>query len=179
MRIIRGEYKGHKILTPKGFKGRPTTDFAKEALFNILSNNYNIKNSDVLDLFSGTGNISLEFLSEGCKSITAIDINKSYTSHIRKIFEKMFPEKTKVITADVFKYCKNQNLNFDIIFADPPYENTDKINILPDIIFNNSSIKENLLFILEHSKKNDFTEHPHFKESRKYGNVRFTFFEKK
>jgi len=178
MRIIRGEFKGRKILTPKGFKGRPTTDFAKEALFNILNNNYNIKNLDILDLFAGTGNISYEFLSEGCKHITAIDINKIYTTHIKTQFDKMFPGKGKVITTDVFNFCKKQNLDFDIIFADPPYEQTEKISKLPEIIFHNPSIKDNLLFILEHSKKNNFSNFEYFKESRKYGNVRFSFFEK-
>ena len=179
MRIISGEFKGRKISVPKGFSGRPTTDFAKEALFNILHNNYDINNSDILDLFAGTGNISFEFISHGCKSITAVDINRKYTAHIKNQFDKMMSGKGKIITTDVFNYCKKQDLKFDVIFADPPYENIEKIKILPDIIFNNPSIKENLLFILEHSKKNDFSEHPYFKESRKYGNVRFTFFEKK
>ncbi len=178
MRIIRGKYKGKKIFPPKGFKARPTTDFAKESLFNILDNNYNLKDINVLDLFSGTGSISLEFLSEGCKSVTAVDISRIYTKHINEQFEQLFPSKGTVICTDVFKFCKKQNLNYDIIFADPPFQD-EKLNELPGLIFSNPSIKDSFLFILEHSKKNNFSGYDFFKESRKYGNIIFSFFEKK
>jgi len=178
MRIIRGKYKGRKILLPKGFKARPTTDFAKESLFNILANNYHLQDANVLDLFAGTGSISLEFLSEGCKRITAVDISRGYTQHIKKQFEDMFPLKGTVLCTDVFKFCGKQALDYDIIFADPPFQ-SEKITELPDLIFNNPTVKQSFLFILEHSKKHDFSEYDYFKESRKYGNIIFSFFEKK
>jgi len=178
MRIIRGKYKGRKLLPPKEFKARPTTDFAKESLFNILENNDYLKEAIVLDLFSGTGSISLEFLSEGCKNITAVDINRTYTLHIKKQFDEMFPSKGNVVCTDVFKFCKKQKLNYDIIFADPPFQN-ENINELPKLIFNNPGLKDHVLFVLEHSKKYDFSSYEFFKESRKYGNIIFSFFEKK
>ncbi len=177
MRIIRGKFKGKKIYPPKNFKARPTTDFAKEALFNILNSNYDITKYDVLDLFAGTGNISLEFLSEGCKSITAVEISKYYTFHIKKMFDEMFPLKGNIICADAFSYAETENLNFDVIFADPPF-NYEKIKELPEIILKNPTVKSNVLLILEHSKKNDFSDCEYFKESRKYGNIRFSFFKK-
>ncbi len=178
MRIIRGKYKGRKIIAPKGFTSRPTTDFAKESLFNILQNNYRLQDAVVLDLFSGTGNISLEFLSEECKKITAIDNNRNYIFHIKKQFDELFPSKGTAICDDVFRFCKNQELNYDIIFADPPF-NDSIVKDLPEIIFNNPALNPNVLFILEHSKQYDFSENIFFKEKRKYGNVNFSFFEKK
>ena len=178
MRIIRGKYKGRKITAPKGFKARPTTDFAKESLFNILQNNYQVQDAVVLDLFSGTGSISLEFLSEGCKKMTAVDINRNYIFHIKKQFDELFPLKGTVICDDVFNFCKKQELNYDIIFADPPF-NDSNVKDLPEIIFNNPSLNPNVIFILEHSKQYDFSENIFFIQSRKYGNVNFSFFEKK
>ena len=178
MRIIRGKYKGRKIIPPKGFKARPTTDFAKEALFNILQNNYEITGTEVLDLFAGTGSISYEFLSEGCKSVTSVELNRKYAEHIKNTADNLFPGQLNSICTDVFDFCKKQNLNYDIIFADPPFTD-DKISEIPDIIFKNPNIKKGMLFILEHPKKFDFSQYPNFIEHRKYGNVNFSFFEKK
>lgn len=178
MRIIRGIHKGRKIILPKGFNARPTTDFAKEALFNILLNNYSIQNAVVLDLFAGTGSISYEFLSEGCESVTSVDISKQYIFHIKKQGEELFSGKLKAVCADAFRFCNNNILNYDIIFADPPYRN-EKIAKLPDLIFKNSEIKEDVLFILEHSKNFSFSDNVFFKEKRTYGNVNFSFFEKR
>ncbi|NOZ34764.1 MAG: methyltransferase domain-containing protein [Chlorobi bacterium] len=178
MRIIRGKYKGKKIIPPKRFKARPTTDFAKEALFNILQNNYDLLNAEVLDLFAGTGSISFEFLSEGCRNVTSVDISKHYTSHIEKQADELFPGQLTVVCTDVFRFCRNQNLNFNFIFADPPYSD-EKLETIPDIIFNNSTLKDTVIVILEHPKIYNFAGHPNFKESRKYGNVNFSFFEKK
>ncbi|NPA67902.1 MAG: methyltransferase [Chlorobi bacterium] len=178
MRIIRGQLKGRKIFPPKGFDARPTTDFAKESLFNILGNIYDFGNADILDLFSGSGNISMEFLSEGCKSITAVELNRRYAEHIKKQFAEMFPGKGSVICADVFRFCKKRDLHYDIIFADPPFKDK-RIAVLPDLIFSNPGIKDDLLFVLEHPKYFDFSGHEFFKEHRKYGNIHFSFFEKK
>lgn len=178
MRIIRGSHRGRKISLPKNFKSRPTTDFAKESLFNILENSYYFDNLTVLDLFSGTGNISLEFLSRGCTSVTSVEGNKTNCSHIEKQIENFFPNLSNVISADAYNFCKNSNLAYKIIFADPPFSDT-SIGVLPDMIFNNPTILESTLFILEHSGKVDFSEHVFFKEHRRYGNVNFSFFEKR
>ena len=178
MRIIRGIHKGRRIILPKGFNARPTTDFAKEALFNILDNNYCLLNADVLDLFAGTGSLSYEFLSEGCKRVTTVDINRQYIAHIREQGEELFPGKLTAVCSDVFKFCRNSLLNYDIIFADPPFTN-ERIKELPELILKNKQIKETVLFILEHPKEYDFSYNPFFKEKRKYGNVNFSFFAKK
>lgn len=177
MRIIKGKYKGKKIIPPKGFHGRPTTDFAKESLFNILENTLEIESARVLDLFCGTGNLSLEFLSRGCSELTAVEINKSYSAHLRNQFKILFPERTKVISADVFTFCRHTDLNFDIIFADPPFSEN-KIMNLPEIIFNNTSLNENAIIIIEHPIEIVFKNHENFKETRKYGHVHFSFFKK-
>ena len=177
MRIIRGKYKGKLISPPKGFTSRPTTDFAKESLFNILENKFDIHKLRVLDLFSGSGNISLEFLSRACKEIVSIEINKRYSDHIRSLVSQLFPLKGKVICTDAFKFCERTNLDFDLIFADPPFDHND-IQLIPDLILNNKSLKESVLIIIEHSDKINFTEHPNFIEERKYGNIVFSFFQK-
>ncbi len=178
MRIIRGKYKGKKLIPPKGFDARPTTDFAKEALFNILQNNYELKDSTVLDLFSGTGSISFEFLSEGAKHVTSVEINRNYSAHIKKQAEELFPGQLTVVCTDVFNYCMNKSLNFDFIFTDPPFIDANLADV-PDIILKNPTLKETVIVILEHPKKYNFSEHPNFIKTRKYGNVNFSFFEKR
>lgn len=177
MRIISGSNRGRKIFPPKNFNSRPTTDFAKESLFNILNNIFHFDKLSVLDLFSGTGNISLEFLSRGCKRLLAVDSNKNNCTHIETQFKKLSTGNPEVINVDVYEYCKSADLSYKIIFADPPFSDP-QIKDLPDLIFNNETAKETL-FVLEHSAKNNFKASPYFKETRRYGNVNFTFFEKK
>ncbi len=177
MRIIRGKYKGRRIIPPKNFKARPTTDFAKEGLFNMLENRLSLDELTVLDLFSGTGNIAYEFLSAGCTNVTIVDINKSYIRHAKQYAEDLFPGQLRAISADSFSFCKKKSLDFDIVFADPPFKRSD-IDNLPDIVLNNPSFKETALFILEHPKNFDFSAHPFFIEHRKYGNIIFSFFQK-
>jgi len=178
MRIIRGKYKGKRINPPKGFKSRPTTDYAKESIFNIIENTLNINELKVLDLFSGSGNISLEFLSRGCKELTAVEIKRNYSFHIKKLFEELFPENSEVITGDVFNYIKKNILHYDLIFADPPFEHN-LILELPDLILNNKSLIESALIIIEHPANVDFKHHSAFKDTRRYGNVNFSFFRKR
>ncbi len=176
MRIISGNHKGRKIKVIKNFADRPTTDYAKESLFNILNNLYYFEDLRVLDLFAGSGSISYEFASHGTPDITVVDSNAQYINFIENQAEEIFPEvEFKYITADVFDFIKNTPLNYDLIFADPPYamENIDKI---PDLIFANKAIADDLLFILEHSKKYNFKEHEFFIKERKYGNVHFSLF---
>ena len=177
MRIIRGRYKGKIISPPKGFNSRPTTDYAKESLFNILENKLDIQNLRVLDLFSGSGNISFEFLSRSCENVVSIEINKNYSDHIKKQVSELFPLKGKVICTDAFKFCEKSNLDFDLIFADPPFDHKD-LKIIPDLILNNESLNKDVLIIIEHPRKINFSEHVNFIEERRYGNITFSFFQK-
>ena len=178
MRIVGGQYKGRRFNPPNFFKARPTTDFAKEALFNLIVNKLDLKDKAALDLFAGTGSISYEFMSRGCSKITSVDISYKYLSYIKDTAELFLPKnkKIKTIKADVFKFLSKHNLNYDVIFADPPYSLAN-IKDLANLIFKNSSLKENALVIIEHSKKNNFSEHPRFTDKRSYGSVNFSFFE--
>ena len=180
MRIISGQFKGRPIRPPKVFDARPTTDNAKESLFNILQNDYYFDELKVLDLFSGTGSISYEFLSRGSISITSVEKKGKYVDFIRQTVQKLEPESTRFfsIKYDAFKFLQKNNLDFDIIFADPPYS-LDKIEEIPDLVFQNSTIKENCLLIIEHSDLQDFGKHQNFINLRKYGKVHFSFFKSK
>ena len=177
MRIIRGKYRGKKINPPTNFKARPTTDFAKEGLFNILENTYEFEGLKILDLFSGTGSISFEFLSRGCEKVTAIEISKKHSEYIKKEGEKLFENQLTIISTDVFEFVKKASLNYDIIFADPPFDN-ENTEELPDIILGNETFRPESLLIIEHSATTDFSKHPNYKKTRKYGKVNFSFFDK-
>jgi len=178
MRIIRGKYSGRRIKPPKSLKARPTTDFAKEGLFNIIENNISEDervSMRVLDLFSGTGNISYEFLSRGFASAVAVEASRNHSRFIYKTAKEIFDGKLEAITGDVFKFIKNANIGFDIIFADPPYD-LDGIIEIPDIIFARESCKPDVWLIIEHSQETDFSSHKNFTNTRKYGKVNFSFF---
>lgn len=175
MRIISGKYKGRMIHPPKRLPVRPTTDFAKESLFNILNNQIDFESTKVLDLFCGTGNIAYEFISRGCPDITCIDINYECCNFVKKTFQELSAENAKVIKMNVFSFLKNNLSRYDLVFADPPYD-LPELKTIPDLVFENKMLNEGGIFILEHGEYNDFTLHPHFKEHRKYGNVNFTFF---
>ncbi len=176
MRIIGGKYRGKIIIPPANFRSRPTTDFAKEALFNILFNSFNFENIDVLDLFSGTGSITYEFCSRNVKSIIAIESNYNNVSYIDKQLKKMDFNNAKVIKSDVFKYLKNCNQKFDVVFADPPY-NMENIEEIYHAVFQNNILSDTSFLIIEHSKNNDFSKYPHFYMQKKYGSVHFSFFD--
>lgn len=176
MRIISGIYKGRIIKAPGNLPSRPTTDFAKTGLFNILNSRYKLEKLTVLDLFAGTGNISYEFISRKCKSVTAVEENSECVQFIKKVFTDLKMENASAARADVFEYLKKcTGFVADIIFADPPFElkNYDE---LIDLIFENKLLKEKGTFILEHQSKNHFTGNKYFTEERKYGNVAFSFF---
>ncbi|MDD3077703.1 MAG: 16S rRNA (guanine(966)-N(2))-methyltransferase RsmD [Paludibacter sp.] len=175
MRIISGKFKGRRISAPSNITARPTTDFAKEGLFNLLNNRIDFEDIDVLDLFAGTGGISLEFISRGCNSSTSIEINERHCSFIRKTCKELDVNNLNLIKSDVFTFINNCHVKFDSIFADPPYQ-LESLEQIPDLIFKNNLLKPSGLFILEHSAKNDFSSHPNFDAHRKYGNVNFTFF---
>jgi len=176
MRIISGIHKGRTIHPPKNLPVRPTTDFAKEAIFNILNNHFDYENCKVLDLFCGTGNITYEFASRECNDITSIDSDHHCAAFVKKSIEEYKMTQVRVIKSDVFSFLKNAFGNYDIIFADPPYD-LDKINTIPDLIFQQNLLKENGWLIVEHGPKTNFSQHPRFKEHRKYGNVNFSIFE--
>ena len=166
MRIIRGTHKGRRINPPKSFKARPTTDFAKEGLFNILGNRFDFEGFEVLELFAGSGSISYEFLSGGCAKAVAIEISKKHANFIQKTGDELFEGQLKVITGDAFNFIKKRPLNFDIIFADPPYE-LKEIDKLPELIFTNEKLKEDVTVIIEHSAETDYSAFKYFK--REYG----------
>ena len=177
MRIISGTHKGRRITAPSKLPVRPTTDVAKEALFNILNNHYQISSVSVLDLFSGTGNISYEFAARGAENITAVDANFDCIKFIKKTATELdFPIKT--IKSDVFKYLAKAPVKADIIFADPPYdlEKADFAKIA-ELVFEKDLLNQEGQLILEHSKYTDLSDLENFRESRKYGSSVFSFFE--
>jgi 16S rRNA (guanine(966)-N(2))-methyltransferase RsmD len=175
VRIVSGKYKGRLIRPPKKINARPTTDFAKENLFNILETRIDFEDKKVLDLFSGTGNISYEFISRGAQSVLAIEKDFNHSRFIKQTASQMEMTNLMVKKGEVFKFLERCREQFDIIFADPPYQ-LKAINTLPDIIFSNKLLTKEGFFILEHSKHTDFSTHPNFYENRNYGNVNFSFF---
>lgn len=177
MRIISGTYKGRKITAPKKLPVRPTTDMAKEALFNILNNQYYFDDISVLDLFSGTGNISYEFASRGTEQIIAVDGNYGCVKFITETAEN-FNMPLQAIKSDVFKFLEHTNQQFSIIFADPPYDFEEaQFASIAELVFQNNLLEDNGLLIIEHSKHTDLSHLDHFSNSKKYGGSMFSFFE--
>ncbi|UVV75610.1 RsmD family RNA methyltransferase [Bacteroides fragilis] len=173
MRVISGIYKRRRFDVPRTFKARPTTDFAKENLFNVLSNYMNFEEGLVaLDLFAGTGSISIELVSRGCDRVISVEKEGAHHAFISKIMKEVQTDKCLPIRGDVFKFINGSHERFDFIFADPPYE-LKELETIPDLIFKNNLLKEDGLFVLEHGKKNNFEDHPHFIERRVYGSVNF------
>lgn len=174
MRIVSGTYKGRHIPVRKNFPSRPTTDFAKENLFNILNNHFNFEEITVLDLFSGTGSISYEFASRGAK-VDLVEVDSRSIRFIRETLATLKIESVQAFRADVFKVVPKLLKAYDIIFADPPYQ-LPSIDTLPDLVLDTDSLKTGGWFILEHSDKHNFTGHKRFREIRKYGGVNFSVF---
>lgn len=177
MRIVGGKYKGRIFHPGKRFDARPTTDIAKEGLFNILENRYDFSNKRVLDLFSGTGSIGYEFISRGCERATLVENNFNHYKFILKVIQELHIDNAQVFKADAFKFIKKSGDQFQIIFADPPYEMKDFENVALEVLKSNLLAKEGV-FILEHPREYNFSSYPDFKEIRKYGKVNFSFFEK-
>lgn len=178
MRIISGKHKSKRLKAPKNLPVRPTTDMAKEALFNILNNSYYFNNIAVLDLFSGTGNISFEFGSRGTENITAVDANFGCIRYINTT-SKELDLSINTIKSDVFKYLDKSNSKFDVIFADPPYEfELELFEKIATTVFDKDLLNEEGTLIVEHSKHTDLSNHKHFSYSKKYGGNMFSFFEK-
>ncbi|MDR1876143.1 MAG: 16S rRNA (guanine(966)-N(2))-methyltransferase RsmD [Flavobacteriaceae bacterium] len=179
IRIIAGKLKGRRILAPRHFEVRPTTDFAKEALFSIINHQYLIQEISVLDLFAGIGSMSYEFASRGCKDITSVEINGKHVKFILDTLKVLdLRNEVNVVKQDVFSFIeKKSHKTYDIIFADPPFEMEDKEyeKLLTSVLTHNFLSKRGR-FILEHNTRKDLSAHPDFIESRKYGNIRFSFF---
>ncbi|RLD62166.1 MAG: 16S rRNA (guanine(966)-N(2))-methyltransferase RsmD [Bacteroidetes bacterium] len=176
MRIISGKNKGRKIVAPANLPVRPTTDMAKESLFNILNNLIDFEGLDVLDLFAGTGNISYEFASRGCNSITSVDSNNNCARFINETAEKLDFKNLKVIRSDAKMFLNNAYGKWDVIFADPPYDMQDT-GFIPTITNNRKLLNPNGLLIIEHNEAKDFSKHSGFFDHRKYGKVNFSFFQ--
>ena len=175
MRIIGGIFKGRRINPPSDFKARPTTDFAREGLFNILNNRVDFEAINVLDLFSGTGSISYEFASRGAISVHLVEKDMRHITGIKKILSELDLRNVKPIRIDVRAYLKTCSIKYDIVFADPPYE-LSWLSELPDIVTQANVIKDDGFFILEHPRDLSFTGHKLFFEHRNYGGVNFSFF---
>lgn len=176
MRIVSGTHKGRRFAPPAGFKARPTTDFAKENLFNVLHNHLDFESASVLDLFSGTGSISFEFASRGCTRITSVEMNARHHQFIRKVaLELNLQSQLTVVRADAFKYVEKSIQTFDVVFADPPFD-LEKAAQLPNLILEKQLLNPGGFLILEHSDKVSYRHHPNFQQVRQYGKVNFSFF---
>ena len=177
MRIISGTYKGRRLTAPKKLPVRPTTDMAKEALFNILNNRYYFDEVKVIDLFSGTGNISFEFASRGTENITAVDAHYGCVKYINTVV-KEFNFNITTLKSDVFKFLERTALKADVIFADPPYDmDSEQFLKIASLVFERDLLEEGGLLIIEHSNQTNLSEHPQFSFSKKYGGNLFSFFE--
>jgi 16S rRNA (guanine(966)-N(2))-methyltransferase RsmD len=178
VRIISGKNRGRRIVAPANLPVRPTTDMAKESLFNILNNLVDFMDLDILDLFAGTGNISYEFASRGCRSISSVDSDFHCTRFIKETSEKLKFENLEVVRSDVKSFLNNAYLKWDIIFADPPYTMED-IGFIPEVIHDRELLNPYGLLIIEHNETKDFSNHQSFFNHRKYGKVNFSFFQNK
>lgn len=175
MRIIGGSHRGRNIVPPRNLRARPTTDFAKENLFNVLSNIVDFEECDVLDLFAGTGSISYEFASRGVRSVTAVEINAVHHNFIKETATKFDFTNLHPVKANVFLYLKSVAKQFDIIFSDAPYDLKDSGEVI-SMVLDGGLLKEDGLLIFEHSKGVDFSGHPRLQQTRHYGSVQFSIF---
>ena len=176
MRIITGKYKGRHFDIPRSFKARPTTDFAKENIFNVLTQYVDFDGAEALDLFSGTGSISLELLSRGCRQVVSVELDHDHHRFIRQCLQTLDGQQNCIpIRADVFRFLKSCWQQYDFIFADPPYA-LKELPTIPDLIFERQLLKPDGIFVFEHGKDYDFSQHPHFVEHRSYGSVNFSLF---
>lgn len=175
MRIITGLYKGRHFEVPRSFKARPTTDFAKENIFNVLNGYMDFEDATALDLFAGTGSISLELLSRGCGDVVSVEMDRDHAAFIKQCIEKLGTLDHTLIRGDVFRFIKSCRRQFDFIFADPPYA-LPSLDQIPDKAL--PLLAPDGIFVLEHGKQYDFSQHPFFIDHRVYGSVNFSIFRK-
>ena len=175
MRIITGRYKGRHFDIPRTFKARPTTDFAKENIFNVLTQYVDFDGATALDLFSGTGSISLELLSRGCQQVVSVEMDRDHHRFIQDCLKKLDTKACIPIRGDVFRFLKSCKQQYDFIFADPPYA-LKELPEIPDLVIGRQLLKDGGIVVFEHGKDYDFSNHPHFLEHRSYGSVNFSLF---
>lgn len=175
MRIISGTLKGRTLNPGKNFTARPTTDFAKSGLFNILQNEVDYEKLHIADLFAGSGSIGFEFVSRGAANVLFVDLNAVHCAFIQSQIDKFAIQNAKVLKHDGYEWARRNRQKFDLIFADPPYTD-ENIEQLPDLILSNDHLNQGGFFIMEHNSDNNFENHPHFYRTRNYGKVHFTFF---
>ena len=177
MRIIRGKYGKRRFDVPKNITARPTTDFARENIFNVIENTIDLEGITALDLFAGTGAITFELLSRGAESVTSVE--KAFTQYnfIKKVAAELGEKNLTLIKGDVFKFIATCGKKFDFSFADPPYD-LPRFGEIPQLILDSDMIAEGGTFIIEHSKAYDFSNLPGFTDHRTYGSVNFTIFTK-
>lgn len=177
MRIISGQHKGRVITPPKNLRARPTTDFAKENIFNVLNNMVDFEDLDVLDLFSGTGSISYEFASRGVKSVLSVEVNNVHHNYIRQMIKELNFDNMHAIKANVFLYLKSCSKKFDMIFSDAPYDLANSEDVI-ELVFSEDLLNDDGILVFEHSKDKEFSKHPKFYNSKAYGSVNFSLFKK-
>lgn len=175
MRIITGIYKGRHFEIPRTFKARPTTDFAKENIFNVIRGYLDLDDATALDLFAGTGSISLELLSRGCGRVVSVEKDRDHARFIQQCVTKIGAPNHVLIRGDVFRFVKTCHEQYDLVFADPPYA-LPELPTVPDLVLSAGLLKPGGLLVFEHGKHNDFSAHPHFVEHRSYGSVNFSLF---
>jgi 16S rRNA (guanine(966)-N(2))-methyltransferase RsmD len=176
IRIISGTHKGRKMTAPKSLPVRPTTDFAKESLFNILNNHIELEGIDALDLFSGTGNISFELASRGAKSVVAVDSNSKCCSFTKETAASFGFTNIRTVKSNAFSFLKGMKGTYQLIFADPPYD-LPETNTIPGLVYEKNLLGENGILVIEHGRETDLSMLEHFKEKRTYGNVNFSLFQ--
>lgn len=175
MRIIRGKYGRRRFSVPTNITARPTTDFARENIFNVIENIIDIEDSRCLDLFAGTGAVSFEFLSRGASSVTAVEKSAIQGRFIEKVARELGDTNLRLLRTDALRFIKDATAPYDIVFADPPYD-MDGFGDIPGAVLGSNLLKEGSLFIMEHSKAYDFSTLPHFYQHRAYGSVNFSLF---
>lgn len=177
MRIITGKYGRRRFSVPTNITARPTTDFARENIFNVMGNLVSFDEVDALDLFAGTGAISFELASRGCRTVTAVEKAPTQTRFISKVIDELGADEVRLIRGDVFKFlaAKSAGSGYDLIFADPPYD-LPNFDDVPQMVLDGNLLRPGGYFILEHNKHHDYSSHPMFVEHRAYGSVNFSIF---
>ena len=176
MRVIGGRLKGRRFSPPRHFKGRPTTDFGREGLFNLLRSRLDLEGLEALDLFAGSGAVSYELASRGAVSVTAVEMDAGSCRYIQKQAQDFGLDAIRVLRADAFAFLGKAMTQFDLVFADPPYTEA-RLDTLPGLVRDAGIVADGGLFVLEHGDRRDFSEESGFVEMRKYGHVHFSFFD--
>ncbi len=177
MRIISGKYKSRRLTAPKNLPVRPTTDMAKEGLFNVINNWYYFNEIKVLDLFCGTGNISFEFASRGTEQILSVDKHNGCIYYVNKIAQELDFD-IDTVKSDVYTFLEKHTGTYDVVFADPPYDFTEEqFSKIATLVFEQNLLSEKGTLIIEHSQQTDLSNAPHFTQSKRYGGCMFSFFE--